>query len=72
MTPSVPQSVTIGTGDCRINATVLVSVFDHVSIGPTGEFDQSFDAMIFSTSPPPARKARPGYRSFVCRSWSVQ
>ena len=50
-------SVTIGTGDWRTNATVLVSVFDHVLIGPMGESDQSFDAMIFATSPPPARKA---------------
>src|ERR1700744_6140133 len=70
MTPSSPQSVTIGTGDCRINATVLVSVFDHVLIGPIGDVDQSFDAMIFATSPPPARKACPG-RTVDCLSFMI-
>ncbi len=36
---------------------VLVSVFDQPATGPNGVPDQSLDAMIFATSPPPSRKA---------------
>jgi hypothetical protein len=56
MTPSSPQSVTIGTGERRISAIALVRLAGQVSIGPSAVEAQSKFSIIPAASPPPLKK----------------
>src|SRR5579883_3426893 len=61
MTPSTPHNMTIGTGESRIIASAVRRLGGHVSIGPSGDCDQSRDAMSCPASPPEAeRKSEKG------------
>jgi hypothetical protein len=48
--------VTIGTGECSTNASIVFIAAGHVSIGPTGVVAQSNAAIRVANSPSPARK----------------
>jgi hypothetical protein len=54
MTPSGPQSITIGTGDNRRILTAVFKLCDQVSMGPKLVADQSNERMREPISPPPA------------------
>ena len=55
MTPSSPQSRTIGTGEWSNMPTVVFKLASQDSIGPS-DFDQSKPAISFAVVPPAAKK----------------
>jgi hypothetical protein len=56
MIPSSPHKVTIGTGERRMSAIVLLRLAGHqLSIEPSGVAAQSKLAMISAASPPPLK-----------------
>src|SRR5258707_14749194 len=58
MIPSSPHRVTIGTGERRMSATVLLRFAGQLSIGPKGVADQSKRMMIWAASPPPVKNGK--------------
>src|ERR1700689_2115086 len=56
MMPRSPHRVTMGTGERRINPTVVLIETGQEPMGPRGVDAQSKPAMISASFPPPARK----------------
>ena len=57
MMPSLPQSITIGTGERTIMPMAVFRLFDHCSIGPSDVVDPLKSRIRVPVSPPPCRNS---------------